>query len=211
GCSLAEAFYQSVSGPYQLLIVGDPLCRPWAVIPKVTVNGIRDGATVEGVLHLQPAASTRGKFPVDRFELFVNGRRRKTCLPGESLTLDTRQHPDGHLVVTVVAIESSSIETQGRATFRVTAHNGDCAVEWQATPAANQISATGSLRIAARCRGATEILFLQNRRVVATIPGDSGQITLDARRTLGSGPVTLSPVGIGKKTVVGRPISLRID
>jgi len=29
GASLAEAFYQSVAGPYQLLIVGDPLCRPW--------------------------------------------------------------------------------------------------------------------------------------------------------------------------------------
>ena len=27
GCSLAEAFYQSVTGPYQLLIIGDPLCR----------------------------------------------------------------------------------------------------------------------------------------------------------------------------------------
>jgi len=36
GCTLAEAFYQSVRGPYQLLIVGDPLCRPWARIPQVT-------------------------------------------------------------------------------------------------------------------------------------------------------------------------------
>ena len=30
GCSLAEAFYQSVFGPFQLLIVGEPLCQPWA-------------------------------------------------------------------------------------------------------------------------------------------------------------------------------------
>ncbi len=29
GCSLAEAFYLSVMGPYQLLIMGDPLCKPW--------------------------------------------------------------------------------------------------------------------------------------------------------------------------------------
>ena len=27
GCTLGEAFYQSVHGPYQLLIVGDPLCQ----------------------------------------------------------------------------------------------------------------------------------------------------------------------------------------
>ena len=41
GCTLAEAFYQSVHGPYQLLIVGDPLCRPWADIPQVSVAGRR--------------------------------------------------------------------------------------------------------------------------------------------------------------------------
>jgi len=210
GCTLAEAFYQSVSGPYQLLIVGDPLCRPWAVIPRVTVDGIREGATVAGVLRLRPAATTRGTFPVDRFELFVNGRRRARCRAGESLSLDTRNHPDGYLEVTVVAIESSPIETQGRATFHVTAHNGDLAVTWQAQPA-HRVSATGALRVTARCPGATGILLLQNRRVVGVIQGDSGQITLDARRTLGSGPVTLSPVGLGTKTVVGRPISLTID
>ena len=37
GCTLAESFYQSVYGPYQLIVVGDPLCRPWANIPDVTL------------------------------------------------------------------------------------------------------------------------------------------------------------------------------
>ena len=36
GATLAEAFYQAVQSPYQLLVVGDPLCRPWATIPQVT-------------------------------------------------------------------------------------------------------------------------------------------------------------------------------
>ena len=39
GCTAAEAFYQSVTCPYQLLIVGDPLCRPWANVPEITVAG----------------------------------------------------------------------------------------------------------------------------------------------------------------------------
>ena len=29
GMSLAESFYLAVESPYQLLIVGDPLCRPY--------------------------------------------------------------------------------------------------------------------------------------------------------------------------------------
>ena len=38
GASLAEAFYQSVNAPYQLLVVGDPLCQPWATIPQVAAT-----------------------------------------------------------------------------------------------------------------------------------------------------------------------------
>lgn len=34
GASLAEAFYLSVTGPYQLLIVGDPLCQPFSHAPQ---------------------------------------------------------------------------------------------------------------------------------------------------------------------------------
>ena len=83
GCSLAEAFYQSVSCPYQLLIVGDPLCRPWAEIPQVSVKGVRPGATVHGTLRLVPSAKLPKDAAVDHFELFVDGRRMGRCHPGE--------------------------------------------------------------------------------------------------------------------------------
>ncbi len=38
GASLAEAFYLSVTCPYQLLIVGDPLCRPFSHAPQPTID-----------------------------------------------------------------------------------------------------------------------------------------------------------------------------
>jgi len=41
GCTLGEAFYQSVNGPYQLLIVGDALCKPWATKVEVRAHGPR--------------------------------------------------------------------------------------------------------------------------------------------------------------------------
>ncbi len=37
GLSLAESFYASVTGPYQLLVIGDPLCQPFATPPKLKV------------------------------------------------------------------------------------------------------------------------------------------------------------------------------
>ncbi len=39
GASLAEAFYMSVAGPYQLLIIGDPLCRPFSNAPNQDLAG----------------------------------------------------------------------------------------------------------------------------------------------------------------------------
>ena len=48
GCSLAEAFYQSIHGPYQLLVVGDPLCQPWARIGSVDVPQLAEKPNGEG-------------------------------------------------------------------------------------------------------------------------------------------------------------------
>ena len=45
GASLAEAFYLSVTGPYQLLIVGDPLCQPFSRAPQPKLN--RNLRTIE--------------------------------------------------------------------------------------------------------------------------------------------------------------------
>jgi hypothetical protein len=38
GLSLAEVFYLSVTGPYQLLVMGDPLCQPFAAPPKLLLE-----------------------------------------------------------------------------------------------------------------------------------------------------------------------------
>lgn len=38
GASLAEAFYMSVRAPYQLLIVGDPLCQPFSNAPRLELG-----------------------------------------------------------------------------------------------------------------------------------------------------------------------------
>ena len=75
GCSLAESFYQSVLGPHQLLILGDPLCQPWARIPEVDVEGVKDRQIVRGEIQLNPRATVAGSESIDRFELFVDGNR----------------------------------------------------------------------------------------------------------------------------------------
>lgn len=62
GFSLAEAFYLSVRGPYQLLIVGDPLCRPWgkARVAPVACATVDAGPTLAADASLQPDTGRRG-------------------------------------------------------------------------------------------------------------------------------------------------------
>ena len=56
GCTLAEAYYQSVRGPYQLLIVGDPLCRPF---PRSSLEGVDDTPLAEHADTALPSGAQR--------------------------------------------------------------------------------------------------------------------------------------------------------
>ena len=89
GCTVAESYYQSLLCPYQLLIVGDPLCRPWANIPKITVAGLTAGETVHGPLKVTPKALFADNVAAEHFEMILDGLRIRDCPPEGSLAVDT--------------------------------------------------------------------------------------------------------------------------
>lgn len=100
GCSLAEAFYQSVRAPYQQLLVGDPLCQPWAKPARVTLKGLVSGDVVSASRWLEPSATPGAT----RFELYVDGVLRHTCRSGAKLRLDLTGLPSGQHEARVVAV-----------------------------------------------------------------------------------------------------------
>jgi len=211
GCSLAEAFYQSVFGPYQLLIVGDPLCQPWARIPQVSIEGIKPGDTAKGVIELKPSATVaEGK--VDAFELYVDELRRARCGPGGTLRFDTAQLADGWHELRVVAIENSLIRTQGRAIVPFCVdHRGRQLTLRKRPPATIKSGEPLELEIAAP--GATGIVVLHNGQLAARINGSEGTCRIDTG-PLGKGPIALRPIGIGATPadyLWGRPIELLIE
>ena len=194
GCTLAEAFYQSVFGPYQLLIVGDPLCRPWANSPDVAVSGIKNGDVLKGDLVLTPTGTVPHGGKIDRFELFVNGARATQCKAGETLKLDTALLPDGSQEIRVVAVENSMIQSQGRAIYQVTTDNYGRKIEALADP--HGILKTGDkLKIKVKSPGSVGVGVLQNSRVVGRIAGEEGIVEVSADE-LGTGKIRLQAVGI---------------
>jgi uncharacterized protein (TIGR03790 family) len=209
GCSLAEAFYQSVSGPYQLLVVGDPLCQPWAVAPRVAIQGIPDPKNVSGTLSLTPSQAAGGGQPVGVYELFVDGRLVARTAPAKTLTLDTTKLPDGFHELRVVGIRADSIETQGRQIVPLTVRNELAPVELQVAPQPG-VGHAGKLRMRVRQPSATSIAIRQNSREVGRVEGESGEVEIPAA-TLGHGPVTLQAFSEGPAATVSSPVRINVN
>ncbi len=114
GCTLAEAFYQSVSGPYQQLLVGDPLCRPWGKMPTLTVKGLKSGDTLRESVALLVTASG-----ASRLELYVDGVLKKTVKPGSALTIARAWLKPGSHEARVVAVGPMDVSARQIMNFYV--------------------------------------------------------------------------------------------
>ena len=208
GATLAEAFYQSVQAPYQLLVVGDPLCRPWATIPQVDVGTAGDGKdltandTLSGTIELLPRATVAGqKSPrdgsastgaVDHFTLFVDGVQLAQCRPGERLPLDTAQLADGHHELRVVATESSSVQSQGRWVLPVRFTNHGKTLTLEVKPA--RVSIAGTVRVRVDGEGLDGVAVFSMGRVLGRTAGGDTTIEVPAE-LLGLGRVTIRATG----------------
>jgi hypothetical protein len=213
GCSLAESFYQAVHGPYQLLIVGDPLCQPWAQIPQVAVLGVKAGDTLKGLVKIKPVAILSETVAVSHFELFVEGMRASTCKPGELLSLDTAAMSDGFHELRVVAIGPKPIETQGRVIipFQKANFGHKIAAALTAEP---PFRADKAISITAQSPGSKNIIVLHGSRIVGQIAGEKGVIKIPPN-TVGAGPVVLRVIGLGdgglKSNALAKPIELNVE
>ena len=218
GASLAEAFYQSVHAPYQLLVVGDPLCQTWAAIPEVEVVKTTDsqllvaGARVSGTLELEPRANVPGG-AIGRFELYVDGVRVAQAGLGERLSLDTTVMADGHHELRVVAIADSPVETQGRVIIDVAVANHEDGRGLELVVEPRRVSRTGTVRIAVTGKGVEGAVVFAMGRVLGRTTAAEESIEVPAE-VLGVGPVTIRANGRGGATpadgVNAAPVTIEV-
>jgi hypothetical protein len=209
GCSLAESFYQSVSGPYQLLIVGDPLCQPWAVPPNITVNGIEIAKKISGTIMITPAGKAAGNHVVGAFELFVDGRLAAHTPPGQIIRIDTTKLSDGFHELRIVGSNADPIETQGRRILPITISNHAAAVDLEVAPRPG-VGIAEKVKVRVRQSGATSIIVRQNSRDVGRVEGEAGEFEIPAA-TLGRGPTTLQAFSEGTTTAASAPVLIQIN
>lgn len=196
GCSLAEAFYQSVNGPFQLLIIGEPLCRPFAKIPAVTVEGLKPGEIVPLPWPKDKEVKIAVKGDKAETEFFLDGQPRK----------DMDNLAPGYHELLAVATAEDAIATQGwqlvpfivKGAGQFTLAGGKAVTFGQ--PVKGQLSIPGSKFI--------EIWHCG--RIVKTVVSDKGEFQIDST-LLGMGPVRLDAVGeIAGQKVVAEPLRFEI-
>ena len=189
GATLAEAFYQSVASPYQLLIAGDPLCRPWARIPRISLDGLAAGDVVHDVVRIAPTADKA--VPVSEFRLFVDGQWIGACAAGGAFELDTKKLSDGYHEIRVVGLEASMIRSQGRLILPIQVANLGQSIQ-ASVHASNH---PGRVNVWVESPGAKSVYIFHNRRPVGRVFGERGVVAVDAQ-TCGRGPVTLSAIAL---------------
>ena len=98
GFSMAECYYQSVTNPYQGLLVGEPLAAPFALAAGASWNNLASNALLSGTTNLSlqfNAADTN--HPIQQVDLFVDGTFAQTLtnIPprqNNTLTVTIRGH-----------------------------------------------------------------------------------------------------------------------
>ncbi len=209
GCTLAEAFYQSLAGPYQLLIVGDALCAPWKKELTVLPGDLAPGSILKGKLELSPTTRSSDGIAAGAFELYLDGRRVAGAAAGKPLDFNTADAPDGPHEIVVAANGTDGSVTHSSIRIPVIIRNGTSDIRVTAPPAS--VPWDKPLTLTASAVGAKSIVFFHDVDEVARIEGTSGTAQIDPR-ILGQGPVRIQPVAIlgDAKQILGEPIIVRI-
>ena len=193
GCTLAESYYQSVLAPYQLLIVGDPLCRPWGIRPVVQFAGIAEGDQLKGSVDLTVQATVPGGEPTDQVSLFLDGKEMASVRPQESFRFDTTRQSDGYHELTAVAASNSAVGETGLRHLRFTIGNNDRSVALEIT-GRRAVPWGQPIRCRLKSQGCAQLRVQSQGETLASLAQPSGDVVVPTEK-LGVGPIELQAIG----------------
>lgn len=114
GFSVAEAYYQSVRNPFQGLLVGEPLCAPFAVRGGADWSSLTNGSVLNGQSGLNLTFfSAATNLPLGQVDLFLDGNfiQMATNLPpsaGDVLSVTINGFTVNHLVPANATVASTA-------------------------------------------------------------------------------------------------------
>lgn len=205
GCSLAEAFYQAVYGPYMLLIVGDALCQPWA--DPVQFSATESENPSAGFIEIDLKSEQVDE--ISRIMIFIDGKLHGVTEWTDTLKMKMDKISDGFHELRIVAIKKGPIQTQSSQIVPIVVNNRGSEVEL--TTAKSKFQLSESINLQVNASSGKQIAIYHNSRKVGQVDGSSGKVKIDATK-IGRGISKLHAAAmIDGQWVFSQPVEIEIS
>lgn len=176
GSSLAEAFYQSVQIPYQLIIVGDPLARPFAKFAHVDLEAPDPAEPWSGVVRIVPELQPAHDTEIETVELWIDGQYSASVAAGAPIVWDSHEVEDGSHELRLVAIEKGPIETRSFFRTAIAVFNGANRIETIVAP--REAGYEQSIAVSGHATGAQVVEMRRGHQLLASADTEDGRWNL---------------------------------
>jgi hypothetical protein len=212
GLSLGESWFRSIAyAPFQTLFTADPLTRPFAYLPSVSLSGV-PVSPASGLITLTPGATTAHPTAhIASFELLVDGRSVATTTPGHAFALDTTPLADGWHELRVLAYDDTLVKSTGRFVGSIETSNHARAATLAVAPSSGDLTQRFDFTASASGAGIAELRLVQGSRVIAASNASPATLSVFGR-TIGAGAVRVQLEAEFSDGVIARsaPVSLSI-
>lgn len=211
GASLGEAYYRSLQFlPYQGLFQGDPMTRPFANLPSV--NLVAPSGAQSGTIQLTATGTTtQPSASVSTFEYYANGVRFASLAAGQPWSLNTQVLPDGWNELRVVGLDSTFVRRAGRWVGSITVNNSGRSATLNIPTTSGDMTTAFTASLSAGGATVRELRLIQNERVIAATPLNTGSFTFYGRN-IGAGVsrVQAEAVFLDGKVARSAPVTMNV-
>lgn len=202
GVSAIEAFYLTTTSPYQLLIVGDPACQPFAKAPIDFVR-MEIGEPMDDNVPInffwQTLPGNKNTSPTAAIELYLQDKRIAVSRPAKKIEVKLPSTLEGALRCRAVLIGRHTTQPRIAITDTLVLGNPNVLPTIDVESTDNE-----TLQIKLACPDAERIELKHLGRVVAETSGTSGSVSLTPDK-IGRGPIQLEVIGhIGEQGIPGK-------
>lgn len=213
GCTILESFFQAIRCPLQILLLGDPLARPWAPRLAMVLVCVDEGA-VSGKAMFHAQSFPGDPQPPPDYQFLLDGRTLGTVSKPD-IEIPVENIADGYHEMRVVAYSQGGVRHQSAATCGFTLNRNGRSVSWSGVATNADVDLYHPLRARVGASGKPARVGIACGEIILGMApaGDEGSAEVVADpRVIGLGPSKLQAFAeyADGTRVRGEPVPVKV-